>query len=527
MRSGFDKNFLTPVFRFLYFIVVCVGLWWLWFYVSHPLNELLDSLRIAELKKLILILVYLLAVAVVVSILVSFRSMQRYRITAHRLTEIDSVLQLLVNSTNSTNGEPGVSKSSVHTIDFLIQRLQNEFRDFIEHFQKYRYNGCSSLLIRYLSNFDIDEAELSVWEHRWWRHLQILSFYILYLLGDDVSRDISASIFKLTSKIVPDYIINTRELFVIKHERNYLILIGFYYEGDEAGFAGLSPKLVKAIRDSVAEAEACSVSIGYCTDSVTIHELNKSVAVCRNTAFLRYMKGKGAVSADAELQELSVLEYPYQPMRETIECLFENEVADCRASITHLLSALSSCDYMQFVYYSTLCLFQLKEEVDRRTVSAVSLPVLIDEVLSGRQELSYVHQLEHLLLESAYSIKHWQQESAGIEDNDIIQAAKKYILDNYHEAALCAASVAEALKQSEITLKRKFRRISGQALHTYINRVRLEKMAEALRCTTEPIKQLTERIGFANYAYFFTLFKKYYGVTPQQYRDRAAMEELK
>ncbi|MFW6360323.1 MAG: helix-turn-helix transcriptional regulator, partial [Spirochaetota bacterium] len=241
---------------------------------------------------------------------------------------------------------------------------------------------------------------------------------------------------------------------------------------------------------------------------------------------LRYKKGKGAVSADTELQELLTPEYPHQLVRETIECVFENEVADCRTRINHLLAALSACDYMRFGYYSTLCLLQLREEVDRRTVSAVSLPVLIDEVLSGQQELNYLHQLEHLLLESAYSIKYWQQESAGVEDNDIIQAAKKYILDNFENPALCAASVAEALKQSEVTLKRKFRTISGHALHSYINRVRLEKMAEALRSTTEPIKQLTERIGFANYAYFFTLFKKYYGVTPQQYRDRAVLEEI-
>ncbi|MFW6209043.1 MAG: hypothetical protein ACOC7X_10090, partial [Spirochaetota bacterium] len=268
-------------------------------------------------------MVYLLAVGVVVSVLVSFRSMQRYRITAHRLAEMDGVLQLLVNS---ANGEPGVYKGSVHTIDFLIQRLQGEFSDFIEHFKNYTYNGCRSLLIRYLSNSDMNEAELSVWEHRWWRHLQTLSFYIFYLLEDDAFRDISASIFKLTSKIVPDYITKTNDIFVIKHERNYLILIGFCNEGDEAQSPGLSVNLVKTIRRGVAEAEACSVSIGYLTRSVTLQGLNKLVSVCRNTAFLRYKKGKGAVSADTELQELLTTEYPHQLVRETIECVFENEV---------------------------------------------------------------------------------------------------------------------------------------------------------------------------------------------------------
>ena len=67
-------------------------------------------------------------------------------------------------------------------------------------------------------------------------------------------------------------------------------------------------------------------------------------------------------------------------------------------------------------------------------------------------------------------------------------------------------------------------RIFRETLHTtpkeYINHLRLEHIIHRMRYSNKPIKTLAAQGGFPCYEYFTRLFKKVYGMTPGEYRNR-------
>ncbi len=54
----------------------------------------------------------------------------------------------------------------------------------------------------------------------------------------------------------------------------------------------------------------------------------------------------------------------------------------------------------------------------------------------------------------------------------------------------------------------------------YLNRIRADKAAEMLRSDSESSAiEIGLSCGFNSYSYFSSIFKKYYGITPEKYRQ--------
>lgn len=55
----------------------------------------------------------------------------------------------------------------------------------------------------------------------------------------------------------------------------------------------------------------------------------------------------------------------------------------------------------------------------------------------------------------------------------------------------------------------------------YLNYYRLERASYLLTSTDLPVTQVAMDCGFNDLSYFIRSFKKYRGITPKKYRDRA------
>ncbi len=69
-------------------------------------------------------------------------------------------------------------------------------------------------------------------------------------------------------------------------------------------------------------------------------------------------------------------------------------------------------------------------------------------------------------------------------------------------------------------LARRFRAFAGLPPMAYPNRRRLDRAASYLIDTTEPIGVISNRVGWPDANYFSRKFKKQFGVSPSEYRDR-------
>lgn len=105
-----------------------------------------------------------------------------------------------------------------------------------------------------------------------------------------------------------------------------------------------------------------------------------------------------------------------------------------------------------------------------------------------------------------------------LHDNDSIDDIISYITNNYHEKFTLTELAAKAnFSVSQFT--NNFKKRTGVAPIYYINLTRLEHAKYLLEQTSYPIGIIMEKVGFLDSAYFSKIFKRYYGVSPLQYRD--------
>lgn len=69
-------------------------------------------------------------------------------------------------------------------------------------------------------------------------------------------------------------------------------------------------------------------------------------------------------------------------------------------------------------------------------------------------------------------------------------------------------------------LAKMYKRKTGKNLKDHINEYRLEKAKELLSDEGVRVSDVAAEVGFSNFSYFSTLFKKYTGVTPNEFRRK-------
>lgn len=98
-----------------------------------------------------------------------------------------------------------------------------------------------------------------------------------------------------------------------------------------------------------------------------------------------------------------------------------------------------------------------------------------------------------------------------------VSQAVSYI-EAHYDGKISLTALADHVGLSSSYLCRVFKEETGFNINTYINNLRMTKAVRLLEDKSCYIKEVAISVGFDDQLYFSRLFKKYYGVTPSQYR---------
>jgi AraC-like DNA-binding protein len=93
-------------------------------------------------------------------------------------------------------------------------------------------------------------------------------------------------------------------------------------------------------------------------------------------------------------------------------------------------------------------------------------------------------------------------------------------LNNDQSYAVDVHQLAASLHMSYGHLARKYKKLSGQTIIDRMSQIRLERSLELLRCTDQPIQEIACITGLSSLSYYSRLFKKIYGMSPKDYREK-------
>jgi AraC-like DNA-binding protein len=100
---------------------------------------------------------------------------------------------------------------------------------------------------------------------------------------------------------------------------------------------------------------------------------------------------------------------------------------------------------------------------------------------------------------------------------DSLQRAVEFITNRYAEV-IHIGEVAQKFGCSEGHFYRTFKRRTGLSPNAYLTRVRLQHAARLLRESSLPVKEVAQRVGLVDEAYFSRLFKKNTERSPVAFR---------
>ena len=102
----------------------------------------------------------------------------------------------------------------------------------------------------------------------------------------------------------------------------------------------------------------------------------------------------------------------------------------------------------------------------------------------------------------------------------LVAKAKQFILEHFAEGGLSVELVCEHLHISQSYFSSIFKQATGQSFVQYLTDLRMDRALELLRETDSKTYEIAQRIGYDEPNYFSYVFKRKFGESPSQYRNR-------
>ncbi len=218
------------------------------------------------------------------------------------------------------------------------------------------------------------------------------------------------------------------------------------------------------------------------------------------------------------------IRYPIMAEKRILEALNLRRQDLLLAGVDDFIQAISAGYSQRTPNYFSQLLFSIFKQVD----SAVEL---VDEDYDNYMETnSRLIQSDHLdearqiiarfCLELMTLSQEKTRSATTLKHERLQEELVLYLKDNLADPSLSLESTAARFNLSTGYLGKLVKASSGDTFSSMLSTMRLEKAADLLLATNQPAYKIAELVGIPNVAYFSTLFKKQYGLSPAPFREK-------
>lgn len=139
------------------------------------------------------------------------------------------------------------------------------------------------------------------------------------------------------------------------------------------------------------------------------------------------------------------------------------------------------------------------------------------------QEISSMKTIEEVDLGGVLAFEKFMkavQRNNKVKNHQIINKIREFIRNNYTKG-LTLEDIAESVYLSPYYISRIFKEERGITVMEYLTKVRLEEAKKLLRNPKYNIDEIAEKLGYSDPSYFSKVFRRYEGVSPSQFRQKA------
>ena len=108
---------------------------------------------------------------------------------------------------------------------------------------------------------------------------------------------------------------------------------------------------------------------------------------------------------------------------------------------------------------------------------------------------------------------------------DVIDQIRDYMEENYAQSSLSLSKVAYKYYLNSIYLSRKFIKKTGVPFVEYLNNIRIKHACDYLKSGNWKVYEIAEKVGIPNPDYFGRCFRKYMGISVNDYKKSKICED--
>ncbi|MFW6312337.1 MAG: response regulator [Spirochaetota bacterium] len=101
----------------------------------------------------------------------------------------------------------------------------------------------------------------------------------------------------------------------------------------------------------------------------------------------------------------------------------------------------------------------------------------------------------------------------------------KHIVATRYGDQIAISTIAAELEYTDSHICNVFKKETGETINEYLTQYRIRQATLLLRDHALRLYEICDRVGYKDYKHFVTLFKRYHGMSPSEYRNRLVYEE--
>jgi AraC-like DNA-binding protein len=281
----------------------------------------------------------------------------------------------------------------------------------------------------------------------------------------------------------------------------------------------LSEKLL-ALQKIMFEEKQLSMSFAVGDIAYSADQLQSSYQSASEYIRYRIFKGPRCIikKSDIEFQMNNIIDYPVALENELIETISPNSREDIPAIVGKFINLCAQSTYQTFILYCNQLMLSVLRHFNS-VLESEDTSNIYTKIM--QKNLSYYSSTDDI---QSHIIRYCNEICSYIECQftsnrfELVKEMKEKVEHRFCEELFSINSIAKEMCYSPDYLNRLFRSITNIGFSNYLNNVRLEKATNYLNTSSHTVSKIGKMVGFSNNGYFFTLFKKKYGVTPNQYR---------
>ncbi|MGV2884991.1 AraC family transcriptional regulator [Paenibacillus taichungensis] len=287
--------------------------------------------------------------------------------------------------------------------------------------------------------------------------------------------------------------------------------------------------LLRMMQAAVMTHLRCSISftIGPAEDS-----LENSIASYTRSAeasLHRLFMGPGCLIYTSDIMAYHAKEYafPVGKERQLIDCLMTGKTGEAKQVYADIVSETATYPFTVFqlaLSHLTMTLNHVRNTLKKNnqlTLESISDRSMLP--IHDAEDLSEVHAHFYRMFDELGSKV---EEKRTLKHEELIRKINCIIERDYADTNLCLTSIADELAMSPIYVSRLYKQLTLKGLTDVINETRIAKAQFLLIETENSVADIAEQTGFTNSSYFYRMFKKFNGVTPNDYRRKELHSEL-